>query len=497
MTFYKSGSYISYTLALQEPEKVTITMGSGTEVKIYGDFSSDRYKCEVLLDDLNDKWSNEGCEVLKSNENYAIVNLKHLSIFQLVNDDNVCETGKGPIIIMSFILFMIIALGVVLIITHGKKKELKPLNRFLAIYPISSMFLPQSTLRKTTVMMQFFTSELLLLTLIGAFMIYFDSPSDYNTFSFDKYYINQLSRGVIAWALCQIYIILMFCLNCLVIQNSRFKFAYALAITISIIIIIGCIGGVIAMTIKYCGGWTNLWTITFLIFTLFEWTIVDVIYSFIIWLIYRKQGSVYEESQYSRNKVTFIAVAVSNQTENETDRKNMNIYTHEHEHESPEPENVSEKYVECILKNENVIETYKLGSNAEVNEVNDLENIQKFEFPNKNAKEFEIKREKDFDEEHKDENIKYMKEDKKNKLPKLTKLKKHIKNPSESDEDFEVAEFDNEKGGNRMDALENQQKHDLPGPDNIIEQFLRNDDSKNRFDTLKSDTIVQAVKFFY
>ncbi|OMJ71604.1 hypothetical protein SteCoe_30139 [Stentor coeruleus] len=438
-------------------------MGSGTEVKIYGDFSSDRYKCEVLLDDINDKWSNEGCEVLKSTDNYAIVNLKHLSIFKLINDDSLCETGKGPITIMSIILFMIISFGITLIIIHGKKKELKPLNKFLVIYPISSMFLNQNTLRKAAVMMQFFTSELFLLALIGAFMYYFDSPSEYTTYKFEKYTSYQLSGGAISWALCQIYTLPVFYLNSLGLWNSRFKFIYALTISISIFITICCSIGVIIMTMTYCGGWTELWTITFLIFTLFDWVSLEIIYSFILWLMYREQGSVYDESRYSRNKVTFMAVSYP--TENETDREKVKIFEEE-ELENNEPENES-------IKKEN-FEINKLDNNDEINKISILGNTQNFD--------------KQTPDEYK-ESIsyqKYAKNDIENERNQI--LENPVKNTVEVEYKSESSLRDADLLKRRRSLLENVMKFDIPKPEyNIERPKLQKSETKIAFQIPSQD----------
>lgn len=79
-------------------------------------------------------------------------------------------------------------------------------------------------------------------------MYYFDSPSDNTSYIFDKYYGFQLLRRAIAWTLCQIY-------TC------------------------GCMAGVIKMAVKYYGGWTELWIVNFLIFTVFDWAALEIIYS--------------------------------------------------------------------------------------------------------------------------------------------------------------------------------------------------------------------------
>jgi hypothetical protein len=55
LSIYYIGTYISYTLDLQEPILTNISMGTGLEVKIYVSFNIDEfYIYEVLLDDWVD-----------------------------------------------------------------------------------------------------------------------------------------------------------------------------------------------------------------------------------------------------------------------------------------------------------------------------------------------------------------------------------------------------------------------------------------------------------
>lgn len=93
-------------------------MDTGLEVRIYGNFLSDiKYKCELLLDN----WDENGeCEIIKSNGDYAIVMLYHLSVFRIVGDDNLCETGRGPITTISLLSFMMIIFGTVFFLTDKK-----------------------------------------------------------------------------------------------------------------------------------------------------------------------------------------------------------------------------------------------------------------------------------------------------------------------------------------------------------------------------------------
>jgi hypothetical protein len=255
--------------------------------------------------------------------------LYHLSVFRIVEDDNLCETGRGPIATISLLSFIMIIFGTVFFLTDNKVFSFTSQATFLKICPLTSIFLPQNSPRRTAMILQLLTSEMLLLTLIGALMYYFDSPEDRTSYVFDKYYGFQLSRGAIAWALCQVYTVPIFFSNSLVLKYTKFKLTYILTIVISIVIACGCMAGVIIMTVKYCGGWTELWIVNFLIFTLFDWATLEIIYSVVAWLLLRERGSDIEEPKSGKSGGG--RYDSRNPTENDTERNRRAVSDEEND----------------------------------------------------------------------------------------------------------------------------------------------------------------------
>lgn len=210
---------------------------------------------------------------------------------------------------------MMIVLGLILFFTDRKIVNSESWNNFLAICPLTSIFLPQKCLRRTAILLQILASEMLLLTIIGGLMYYFDSPEDKTSYTFDKYYGFQLSRGAIAWTLCQVYTLPIFILNSLAFRYKNLKFPYIVTIITSIVIAFGCLAGIIVMTLKYCGGWTEFWIVNFLIFTLFDWATLEMIYSIIIWLLLGSKNTGEPSSRQDIKRLAASNVVTENDTE--------------------------------------------------------------------------------------------------------------------------------------------------------------------------------------
>lgn len=75
--------------------------------------------------------------------------------------------------------------------------------------------------------------------------------------------------------------------------------------------------GVIKMAVKYYGGWTELWIVNFLIFTVFDWAALEIIYSIAAWLLLKGKGSEIEEPKSGKDKEKSGS---NNPTENDTEK---------------------------------------------------------------------------------------------------------------------------------------------------------------------------------
>ena len=150
---------------------------------------------------------------------------------------------------------------------------------FFLHYPLSSICMKQPHLRRFLIVSQIFTSELVLLAMIGAVMNIFDSPQRTNNAGFTNYEPKQLLPGFIAWILTQIFTIPIFYLNATTLK-SKTRVGY-ITIPICLLFITLSVASIIIMTIKYCYEYTQYWIISFLIFFFIDLFIFHVIYSII------------------------------------------------------------------------------------------------------------------------------------------------------------------------------------------------------------------------
>ncbi|OMJ67594.1 hypothetical protein SteCoe_35200 [Stentor coeruleus] len=278
ITFYITGSYESYTLVLNsESNATTITVEDSISAQIEGNYDNGtNYKCEYLN---GNSWSSSGCNVEDANDQYVILSLSHLSTFRIQTDEGKsCDVGAGPIATMSVIIFLMIFLIIIFVLSDKKVDHPSVSNSFLLLYPLTSVHIQQSKSRRAVITMQILTSELLMLTLIGAFHNHFDSPEDKTDNDFDNYYGFQLSRGAAAWALTQAFTIPIFILNAFILKGKPY---YLITIPVCIFITVGCFCGLIVMTVFYCLGWTEYWITNWLIFLLFDIATLEIIYALV------------------------------------------------------------------------------------------------------------------------------------------------------------------------------------------------------------------------
>lgn len=277
ITFFLTGSYESYSLKLNDNNTVTeITVGDNITAQIEGIFDNGTdYKCEYLNED---SWSTDGCNVEKVDDNYVILSLEHLSTFRIQEDDSskTCDVGAGPIATMSVTIFLMIFLSIIFILSDAKTSTSSVTNSFLLLYPLTTIFIQQPKSRRAVLAMQILTSELLMLTLIGAFTNHFDGPESKTDNGFDNYYGFQLSRGAAAWALTQAFTIPIFILNAYTLKGKSY---HMITIPVCIFITLGCFCGLVVMTHYYCLGWTEYWIANWLIFLLFDIATLEIIYA--------------------------------------------------------------------------------------------------------------------------------------------------------------------------------------------------------------------------
>jgi hypothetical protein len=221
-----------------------------------------------------------------------------------------CSVGSGPISCTSVLIFLGLFLPFVFYnsdksITSFPKKPL-----FLLIHPLTGLFFESPRNRRLSLSILLVTCELITITLIGAVYAYFDDPTEHYDKDFTDYYGRILYKGGMGWAIGQFAIIPLFFLNFFSVGNRKLAIYFYVICGIFIIL---CFGAMIGMTAKYCIGYSQYWTVNFLIFLLFNLVLMEVIYVIIAILIMSEKHKrnfvpfmkspekIEEESQFSIN----------------------------------------------------------------------------------------------------------------------------------------------------------------------------------------------------
>ena len=189
-----------------------------------------------------------------------------------------CSVGSGPIASTSVLIFLGIFLPFVFYNTDKQVQTYPTIRIFFLIHPLTALFIKSPSMRRVSVSILLITSELIMITLIGAVFSHFDDTTEHYDKDFTDYYGRILYKGAMGWAISQAAIIPLFFLNVYSINNRKFLKIFFIT---CIILIILCFGAMIGMTIKYCIGFSQYWTANFLIFLLFDLVLMHVIYTII------------------------------------------------------------------------------------------------------------------------------------------------------------------------------------------------------------------------
>ncbi|OMJ73257.1 hypothetical protein SteCoe_28099 [Stentor coeruleus] len=197
-----------------------------------------------------------------------------------------CFPGSGPISCMSVLIFLSIILSVVFAFVDKNVKKF-PSTKFVPflIHTLTSLFYKQPKKRRLLLCLTIFTSELIMLTIIGGIYAYYDSPTERYNKVFEDYYGRLLYKGATGWALAQAGIIPIFFLTFYSIGNKNIVKAN---IAVCVIMIFLCFGAIVGMTVKYCIGYSIYWTANFLIFILFDVLVMQPIYTIICYYLMTK-----------------------------------------------------------------------------------------------------------------------------------------------------------------------------------------------------------------
>lgn len=190
-----------------------------------------------------------------------------------------CGLGSGPISSYCILIVLCISFSIFFYYTDRKVRTLRPMRHpIMLIHPLTSFFFKQPDLRRTLLCIQVFSSELLIISTIGAVYQVFNKPENMYKQKMSDYDEKEIYKGAMGWGISQIFIIPIFFLNWWYINNRK---VVKWSIGICIIVIIVCFAGVSYMTNRYCIGFSYFWAANFMIFWVFDLITAQLIYTII------------------------------------------------------------------------------------------------------------------------------------------------------------------------------------------------------------------------
>lgn len=190
-----------------------------------------------------------------------------------------CRVGSGPIACTSVLIFLLVFLTFIFYNTDKQVQSYPKVRLLLLVYPPTALIFKSPPIRRITVVLLIISCELLMLTFIGAVYAHFDDTTQHYDKDFRDYYGRILYKGGMGWAIAQIGTIPLFYLNFWSIYNNKVLKYFLLT---SALVIVLSFGAMVGMTIKYCIGFSQYWTANFLIFLLFDFLIMQPIYTMIL-----------------------------------------------------------------------------------------------------------------------------------------------------------------------------------------------------------------------
>ncbi|OMJ74554.1 hypothetical protein SteCoe_26485 [Stentor coeruleus] len=281
ITFYKSGTYESFSLVLDsEQTEIEIPTNDSIVVEIEGSFDTTLdYHCLNLLDD--NTWDTVGCTINSITNTKVSVSISYQSTFKVSKVIYPCGIGRGPVIAMGIIISLFLTLTMFFVYNDYNTEKISKISSILLIYPYSSLFFEQQFYRRAILSLQFLCNYLILYCLIGVLELYYNDPENMSKKPYGDYYESSIYPGAIAWGITQGVVIPFFILNSIYLRTT---ISFYIQAAIWFILDAASILGILYMTVTYCQVYTFYWIINILIFTGCQ-IVLEVVYAGLVRLL--------------------------------------------------------------------------------------------------------------------------------------------------------------------------------------------------------------------
>lgn len=275
---YKVGYLQGYNLVFTDREEDQLNVNSSGTVSLFYEIDSGyHYKCKIL-DYEEEKWTTTGCSIETLDSDLTETKFDNICTMKLARVSKKCPFNFYPnvalgalILIFSYLFFVINRNDQV------RRGFLKP-KTYLTMHPIISLLFVQRYRVRVNTLMQILTNLLLLFALIGFMHNYFAFPLKASYDNYEKFLDYHAEIGAIGFAISQAFILPCFALNTfLYVDNKYFWYMNAARAAVAL----PSIGGIIAMSIIYCGQFTYRWLINFVIFCPAQLIFLEGIYAFL------------------------------------------------------------------------------------------------------------------------------------------------------------------------------------------------------------------------
>jgi hypothetical protein len=290
-----SADYEDYYLQLRSLKESGVSFRQPVSITLKNSLKLSSAKCDS---------TSSSCKVTKVNNTHIQINIYNFSNYEIKDSGSACTLKSTPVyIISSLSFFFIIASIWVYLKDRQYKYEHIKFYRFLALYPLTSIFIPQHNPNRVMAMSHLCACSTFMLGAIG--FTYNDLEKDLNTFNITigDVTFKHLARGLIGLGLVQILSI--FNLIVKINGNINKKLEYV-AVTINFLFTaIGA--GVVGVTCLFmCPESFDIWIVNFGIFICLHLFVFESSYSGIsVWLVRKRASGVIKVTRAPEDLTNF------------------------------------------------------------------------------------------------------------------------------------------------------------------------------------------------
>ena len=275
---FKVGYLQGYNLVFTSRQEDSLNCTSPGTVSLYYEIDSGyHYKCKILDYD-QDKWTTSGCSIETLDSDLTETSFDNICTMKLTKVSKKCPFNFYPIVALGVLLVIFSWLFFVINRNDQVRRGFLKPKTYLTMHPIISLLFVQRYRVRVNTLLQMIANLILMFALIGFMHNYFAFPLKASYDNYEKFLDYHAEIGAIGFAITQAFVLPCFALNTfLYVDNKYFWIMNAVRAAIAL----PSMGGIIAMSIIYCGQFTYRWLINCVIFVPAQVIFLEGIYAFL------------------------------------------------------------------------------------------------------------------------------------------------------------------------------------------------------------------------